>query len=124
MPKLDTIKAMRRRDEDVGSQLSYTSDILRKKQKIFGVNSSTLNIAFGGSKPSSSNGGNRSLTLAPSTFKSPKEIFDRSIKHHRESYKIGGIGKEKGFDMINDQNYHRQNDLNTLTYNSISGRYY
>lgn len=111
--------------KDDASQLSYASEIMRKKKSIFGINSSTLNVNLGTSSTDASSGiATRSLTLAPSTFKKPNENFNRSIKLQRESDRYEDTMKQKQFDAINDQKYHRKSDLNTLTYNAISGKYY
>ncbi|CAI2370235.1 unnamed protein product [Moneuplotes crassus] len=123
VPTLRPIKEANGKDDS--SQLSYTSEILKKKKSIFGINSSTLKINLGTSSTNPSSGlMTRSLTHAPSTFKSPQENFNRSIKFERESEKYADASRQKQFKIINDQKYHRKNDLHTLTYNSISGKYY
>ena len=124
MPKIPTLKDNQRKDDDITSQLSYTSEILRKKNKIFGINPSTLNFTNVDFTKKSDNVNYRSLTLAPSIFNDKNGNSQRTQFFTRESEKYADLTKEKIAKVVNDQKYHKKNDLNKYTYNSLTGRYY
>jgi hypothetical protein len=65
----------RRDDSSTKSTISYVSEIMRKKKKIFGINGSTLNFKTDASYIKGQNHNIRSLTLAPSTFLSKVEKY-------------------------------------------------
>ena len=124
MPKIPTLKDNQRKDDDIASQLSYTSEILRKKNKIFGINPSTLNFTNIDFTKKSDNVNYRSLTLAPSIFNDKNGNSQRTQFFTRESEKYADLTKEKIAKVVNDEKYHKKNDLNKYTYNSLTGRYY
>jgi hypothetical protein len=122
MPKLPNLNRTTKKDDsDVRSTLSYVSEIMRKKKKIFGINEATLGIAqarYADDKFSKTSNP-RSLTLAPSTLMTEQD--GKSLA--KESQNYVDFTKEK-LNVINDNKYHRQNEMSTLTYNSLTGRYY
>ena len=125
MPKFATMKDMsQHKNSDLTSHLSYTSEIMKKKQRIFGINPSTLNVPTAGFDPNEPSERVRSLTLATSTVGKSNASLQNSAFIGRESDKYKDLTKEKVVKAINDQKYHKRNDLSTLTYNSLTGRYY
>lgn len=128
MPKLASVKnfnqtTSRRDDSDIKSTTSYVSEIMRKKKKIFGINESTLNFSCNASQHEGHSNNARSLTLAPSTFSSKFADY-RSPFTGKESDKYADLTKEEIVKIINNNRYHKNNDLSTKTYNSLTGRYY
>lgn len=122
MPKLPVANENNKKDDfDTKSTATYMSDILKKKKKIFGVNENTLNMmSF---DPQSEIGPKRSLTLAPSTDLTNKGIADSTfVGRERDKYKDNT--KEKIVEIVNNNKYHKKNDLSNYTYNAMTGRYY
>lgn len=122
---LTLIDMNRKDDSDVRSQMSYVSEIMRKKKKIFGLNDATLELASQYANHKNEDSAKiRSLTLAPSTLLKKERQEGPSPFIGRESDKYKDITKERIVTVVNNNHYHRRNDLSNYTYNTLTGRYY
>jgi hypothetical protein len=98
MPKFVSTKD----DSDVKSQLSYVSEFMNKKKKIFGINESTLKfVANTECKKAEPVGMTRSLGLALSTVNKYDKSEDPSPFVGRESDNYKDNTKEKILSIVN-----------------------
>ena len=124
MPKLPNVAESGRKDDfDTKSTATYVSDILKRKKKVFGINENTLNMMTFDPQADTTSGNKRSLTLATSTDLNNKGIGTSTFVG-RESDKYKDNTKEKIVDLVNNNRYHKKNDLSNYTYNAMTGRYY
>lgn len=98
MPKFVSTKD----DSDAKSQLSYASQLMNKKKKIFGINESTLKlVANTEGKKAEPVGMTRSLGLALSTTNKYDKSEDPSPFVGRESDNYKDNTKEKILSIVN-----------------------